>query len=60
MGKIKIPATFKRIYDRQYVCMKCHAKIKSDVQKVKLGKTKCRKCKSKELRPKSKERQGAV
>ena len=58
MGKAKIPETFKRIFDRQYICMKCHAKIKSDVQKVKLGKVKCRKCKSKELRIKSKERKG--
>ena len=58
MAKTKIAEAFKRLYERQYVCMKCHAKIKSTVQKVKLGKVKCRKCKSKELRPKSKERKG--
>ena len=58
MVKAKIPETFKRVFDRVYICMKCKAKIRADVQKVKHGKVKCRKCKSKELRPKSKERKG--
>jgi len=56
MPKIKIEAVTKRLYDRVFVCMKCNAKIRADPMKVKKGKVKCRKCYSKALRPKSKER----
>jgi len=56
MPKTKIEAVTKRIYERVYVCMRCNAKIRADSGKVKLGKVKCRKCFSKDLRPKSKER----
>ncbi len=56
MPKARAPAAVKRVYERVFVCMKCHAKIRSDVLKVKAGKVKCRKCNSKELRPKKKER----
>jgi len=56
MPKTKIEAVSKRIYERVFVCMKCNAKIRADAGKVKLGKIKCRKCFSKDLRPKSKER----
>lgn len=56
MPKARAPATVKRVYERVFVCMKCNAKIKSDVLRVKAKKVKCRKCKSKELRPKKKDR----
>jgi ribosomal protein L40E len=56
MPKAKIEAVTKRIYHRVFVCMKCNAKIRADPRKVTLGKVKCRKCYSKDLRPKSKER----
>ena len=56
MPKTKIEAVTKRLYDRVFVCMRCNAKIRADPQKVKIGKVKCRKCFSKDLRPKSKER----
>jgi ribosomal protein L40E len=56
MPKAKIEAVTKRLYDRVFVCMKCNAKIRADPRKVIAGKVKCRKCFSKELRPKSKER----
>ncbi len=56
MPKTKIEAVTKRIYDRVYVCMRCNAKIRADSKKIKLGKVKCRKCYSKDLRLKSKER----
>ena len=56
MPKIKIEAVTKRIYDRVFVCMKCNAKMRADTLKVKSGVIKCRKCKSKDLRAKSKER----
>jgi ribosomal protein L40E len=36
--------------------MRCNAKIRADAETIKLGKVKCRKCKYKGLRPKSKER----
>ena len=56
MPKTRIEAVTKRIYSRVFVCMKCNAKIRADARKVKEGKIKCRKCYSKQLRPKSKER----
>ena len=49
----------KRLFYNMYVCMKCNAKIRTQVEKVKKGKIKCRKCGSKALRPKAKERRGA-
>ncbi|MBU5575122.1 MAG: 50S ribosomal protein L40e [Candidatus Aenigmatarchaeota archaeon] len=56
MPRQKIDATYGRIYNRQYVCMKCNAKIKTDAERVAAGKVKCRKCGYKGLRQKSKER----
>ena len=56
MPKTKIEAVTKRLYDRVYVCMRCNAKMRADAKKVKEGKVKCRKCFSKDLRQKSKER----
>lgn len=56
MPKTKIEAVTKRLYERVYVCMRCNAKIRADPSKVLAGKVKCRKCFSKGLRPKSKER----
>lgn len=54
MPKIKIPAAMGRLYDRVWVCMRCNAKIRTDIGAVKAGKVKCRKCGYKGLRPKSK------
>lgn len=56
MPKQKIEAISKRLFSRVFVCMKCNAKIRADVQKVSAGKVKCRKCGYKNLRPKSKEK----
>lgn len=49
----------KRLFLNMYVCMRCNAKLRTDVERVKKGKVKCRKCGSKALRPKAKERRGA-
>jgi len=49
----------KRLYENVFVCMKCKAKIRADSLKVRKGKVKCRKCGSKKLRPKAKERRGS-
>ena len=49
----------KRLFQNVFVCMRCHAKIRAPMVKVKKGKIKCRKCGSKALRPKAKERRGA-
>jgi len=51
---IKIEAAHSRILRGIFVCKKCGAKIRAQARKVAEGKVKCRKCKSKELRPKSK------
>lgn len=56
MPKTKIEAVTNRLYNRVFVCMRCNAKIRADAKKVKEGKVKCRKCFSKDLRAKSKER----
>ena len=48
-----------RLYNNVFVCMKCNAKLRTSMEKVKRGKSKCRKCSSKALRLKAKERRGA-
>ena len=48
------PAMVKRVYENVFVCMKCKAKIRAQPSKVKEGKVKCRKCGSRDLRPKRK------
>ena len=44
----------KRLFTNMYVCMKCNAKIRTQVEKVKKGKIKCRKCGYTKLRVKKK------
>jgi ribosomal protein L40E len=48
--KQKFPEVMQRLFHRVFVCMKCGAKIKADLIRVKAKKIKCRKCKSKQLR----------
>jgi ribosomal protein L40E len=50
------PEAQQRLYHRVFVCRKCKSKIRADYTKVKEGKVKCRKCGSKALRPKRKEK----
>jgi ribosomal protein L40E len=50
MPKHRFEEAERRLFHRVFVCMKCGAKIRSDLIKVRQGKTKCRKCKSKRLR----------
>jgi len=47
-----------RLFTDVYVCMRCNAKIRSQLKKIKKGYVKCRKCGSKNLRLKAKERRG--
>lgn len=55
----KLPeAMANRMFKNMFVCMKCNAKIRASQDKVKQGKIKCRKCGSKHLRLKAKERRG--
>ena len=55
----KLPeALANRMFLNMFVCMKCNAKIRASPIKVKADKIKCRKCGSKELRLKAKERRG--
>ena len=58
MPKKLVDVTAKRLFINVFVCMKCNAKIKAQPDKVKKGKIKCRKCGSKQLRLKAKERRG--
>ncbi len=48
----------KRLFENVFVCMSCHAKLRTQMEKVKKRKVKCRKCGSKDLRLKAKERRG--
>jgi len=56
MVKKIFPEATKRLYTRVFVCRKCKSKIRADYPKVRAGKIKCRKCGSKVLRPKRKEK----
>lgn len=51
MPKQRFPEAEQRLFYRVFVCMKCGAKLRSDLVKVRSRKVKCRKCKSKQLRP---------
>lgn len=48
-------AARKRLFKNVFVCMNCKAKNRAKPRKIREGKVKCRKCGSKDLRPKSKE-----
>jgi ribosomal protein L40E len=52
-------ASGRRLFLNMFVCMRCNAKIRSRPDRVKKGLIKCRKCGSKNLRLKAKERRGA-
>ncbi len=55
----KIPeAVAKRLFTNMFVCMQCNAKMRTSMDRVKKKKIKCRKCGSKNLRLKAKERRG--
>ncbi|MBI2543582.1 MAG: hypothetical protein HYW24_05360 [Candidatus Aenigmarchaeota archaeon] len=54
MAKKLFPEAMARLYARMFVCKVCKSKIRADPAKVRLGKVKCRKCKSKALRLKRK------
>ena len=56
MTKQKFPEAEARIYERIFICMKCGARMRADLIKVREGKVKCRKCRKKKLRPIKKER----
>ncbi len=52
MVKKSFPEALQRLFFRVYVCRVCKTKIRADPAKVKAGKVKCRKCGSRDLRPK--------
>lgn len=56
MAKQKFPEAEHRLYERTFICMKCGARMRADLVKVRAGVIKCRKCKKKKLRPIKKER----
>ena len=55
MPKQKFPEVDSRLFQRMFVCMKCGAKMRGDLIKVREGKIKCRKCRAKRLRALHKE-----
>lgn len=52
----KFPEAEKRLFHRVFICMKCGARMKADLPKVRAGKVKCRSCKAKALRAIHKEK----
>jgi len=48
---VKFPEAQARRFKNIFVCRRCKTKIKSESMKVIAGEIKCRKCKSKVLRP---------
>jgi ribosomal protein L40E len=52
---VRFPEADARLFKNVFVCRKCKSKVRSNPQKVKLGKVKCRKCGGSVLRPKRKE-----
>lgn len=55
MAKQKFAEAENRLFHRVFFCMKCGGRMKGDLIRVRQGKVKCRKCKSKKLRPVHKE-----
>jgi len=47
----KIAAAQARLFKNIFVCKECKSKIRTEPIRVINGKVKCRKCKSKKLRP---------
>lgn len=52
------PVVMKRLFQNVFICIKCNARVRALPEKVKKGKIKCRRCGSKDLRLKAKERRG--
>jgi ribosomal protein L40E len=50
MSKAKFPEAVARIYEGVFICMKCGAKKRAALAKVRAGKINCRKCRSTKLR----------
>ncbi|MBI5347683.1 MAG: 50S ribosomal protein L40e [Candidatus Aenigmarchaeota archaeon] len=58
MAKKLANVAMKRLFLNVFICMKCNAKRRANPDMVKKRKIKCRKCGSKQLRPKAKEKRG--
>ncbi|MDD5181979.1 MAG: hypothetical protein PHC66_02290 [Candidatus Nanoarchaeia archaeon] len=54
----KFKEAMNRLFTNMFVCRNCKSKLRADPLKVRLGEIKCRKCQSKQLRPKHKEVKG--
>ena len=54
----KSKEAMSRLFTDIFICRRCNGKIRADPLKVRLGKVKCRKCQSKQLRPKHKDSKG--
>lgn len=48
----------KRVFENMFICMACNAKRRAQPEKVKKRVIKCRRCGSKDLRLKAKEKRG--
>ena len=53
-------AVVNRVFARVFVCRRCKSKQKADLERVRQGKVKCRKCNYNILRLKNKERKAKV
>jgi len=55
MGKRVQGATYQRLFENVFVCLKCKHKIRAKPQRIRTGKVNCRNCGYNKFRPKSKE-----
>lgn len=56
MSKAKFPEAVARLYEGVFICMKCGARKRASLIKVRAGLVNCRKCKSTKLRKIHKEK----
>ncbi|RDD52210.1 50S ribosomal protein L40e [Nanoarchaeota archaeon NZ13-N] len=47
-----LPEVKARLFNNIFICRRCKARIRADPTKVREGKVRCRRCGSKNLRPK--------
>tara|TARA_Y100000310_G_scaffold151105_1_gene150618 strand:+ start:384 stop:557 length:174 start_codon:yes stop_codon:yes gene_type:complete len=53
---MKIKEAEIRLFNRVFICRKCNSKIRGNASKIKARKRVCKKCQSRDFRPKNKEK----
>jgi len=56
---MKIPEAEVRLFNRVFICRKCKAKVRASTPRIKAKLIVCPKCKTRNFRPKVKEKRSA-